>query len=714
MPFSIQTIPITSAVLSGGMQLKAAGGGLPQRLTGQDDIVFEPRVSSGGVQEGIIFDPDNLHFWVPKYNTASNNLVKYRISDCGAAQTITVATSTNMSLFRRANGTSFFVAQHTANQYQEVRYSDGAILATYASPVGAAIVVETGTMANTAWVMPFAGGTVTEVTISTGLATGRTIVVAGLNSLYATANFIWISTSAGIVRKYNESDLSIADTWTATSSTNYSSISNVFGTYGYGSLIVDGSGRPIVVQGLYGSIERLKSTGGSGTAMFDKRLFYGAQPQLRGTAHSPTTSILYRHFAFSDDGKYAVFSTLPTTTNNRQVRRVNIGTQRARFAVPYATASTVKYITIPGLMGNHWDGTDDFRRTKFYYSTDGGSIRTEFSPGSELAVSVGAGGTLTVDVDINESEGKLFGPAPYVEGSLAVFAEESAQFGSLTALPGGVLLLTLQDNLIPSLTGDAATASKWTITGPTSETVNAVYVSDRTLVLRTTHPTQLAGSYTLNVPNGVVGGGSAAYRGPFALGFTGPGDTLTILQANAIEAYKLQIVLNAPPSTTVYNPANYVMTGGISVVSVAKSTDLVYVLTTSHQLIGSSYSITCPGVVAGEPYFTQGLPDPAKPGYFGIVTDTGVYNSAFITGLPSSTNIATYAGTFEFMGANGVKKAFYAFPSAYGTPSLIVESTSWLEFPFTRVAQNVAVSGVNYDVWRSDFAPTQSSVTRWF
>jgi hypothetical protein len=287
--------------------------------------------------------------------------------------------------------------------------------------------------------------------------------------------------------------------------------------------------------------------------------------------------------------------------------------------------------------------------------------------------------------------------------------------GGVASLPGGVLMFSLDDPaLTPVLTGPAAVVANWSITGPTSATVDDVYISDKKVVLRTTHPLQHGGSYALHVPLGLASNTGVAYNGPFVLTFTASGDVLTILTATVIDARVLQVMFNAPADASALDPTNYTLSGGLSFVSVEKVTDIVYRLTTSHQLIGSSYDVDCPGVIAGEPYYPVTPPLVPSYVYYGVAAVPGAYDSAFIAGLATQLSSKTLANTIEFPAAGAGEFAFYAFPQGYGTPQAAVDTTSWLAYPFDLVASAVMVSGVPYNIYKSSYSPTQPFVTRWY
>jgi hypothetical protein len=284
---------------------------------------------------------------------------------------------------------------------------------------------------------------------------------------------------------------------------------------------------------------------------------------------------------------------------------------------------------------------------------------------------------------------------------------------SVTALPFGVLLLAFDQ--LPSLTGDAADPSKWSITGPTSIDVTDVFVTgNNTVVVRSTHPLLLGGSYTLLIAAGIVGGGVNPFLGSFSQNFTGTGDICTVVNVIPIDARTIQVVFDGAPDNSVYDLNNYLISGGLSILSIERVSEIVFNFITTHQLIGGSYTIQSPGVSAGEPFFPVVPPQPPKPFYYGLATDTGTYDAAFITSLPFTLNAQTYENTVEYRFPDSVKMAFYAVPAGTGTVSNVFDTTTWLSWPFSRVATAVDVSGTLYDLYRFDYAPRQSFTVHWF
>lgn len=103
--------------------------------------------------------------------------------------------------------------------------------------------------------------------------------------------------------------------------------------------------------------------------------------------------------AFSDDGQWMAWKVSAGAGTDwwNAIRARCVGTQRARYTVTWDHDVSISSIVVPGLLGRTQDATTDYRATRCYYSTDGGSTRTEFVPGDVLTPI--AGRELTVDID---------------------------------------------------------------------------------------------------------------------------------------------------------------------------------------------------------------------------------------------------------------------------------------------------------------------------
>lgn len=407
---------LASATLSGGARLVASGGGFPARITTAADIVLAGATELRG---GVVFDPDGLHVWCNR--RASGSFVKLRISDGTTIATLAATSPENLS---RGLGSTKAYSCNTTTIY-EIDLNT-ATLATYTSPVGSSYHCVQGS-AGKAWVRTgnAAAGVYNEVTLATGIATGRTIAASWDLAYDSTNGKLFALKSNGSVERITESTLAVELTWTAPATVGHAlpGYGNAFRALG-----LDSSRRPIVFDTDTSSAYRYQAAANA----LDARVFVG----MNEAGHPPGATIGAARFqrralAFSDDDSQVAWLQLnsagASVTDALDVRIVKAGTQRARWAVANAgDAVTVKEITAGGAMGNNWWNVDappagmatsqDMRRTRWFWSTNGGAARTEFAPGDDLSIALAGGGTLTVDADMQNWDRMLLAP-PFVGGT---------------------------------------------------------------------------------------------------------------------------------------------------------------------------------------------------------------------------------------------------------------------------------------------------------
>jgi len=114
--------------------------------------------------------------------------------------------------------------------------------------------------------------------------------------------------------------------------------------------------------------------------------------------------------------------------------------------------------------------------------------------------------------------------------------------------------------------------------------------------------------------------------------------------------------------------------------------------------------------VGGTPVRTSSVGAAWRPRvYFQESTVPGSYNAAFITGLTGQALASGFARTIAFGAGGGTKKLYYAYPTAFGSPSQFKDADTGFAIPFTLVASAVAVTNAfavapagGYNVWESD------------
>lgn len=131
----------------------------------------------------------------------------------------------------------------------------------------------------------------------------------------------------------------------------------------------------------------------------------------------------------------------------------------------------------------------------------------------------------------------------------------------------------------------------------------------------------------------------------------------------------------------------------------------------SNNTINASQSFTLSANETGGPVKTAGLSIAWQPRlYYGVSTDPGTYNQAFITGLASNFLGANRTQTQSF-NSGASQYMWFAFPTAYGgSPSNFIDNSTGFAAGFSQVGTvsvTAATAGApvnNYAVWRSDVA----------
>lgn len=406
--FADDNLPLSGVggpVLSGGMQYKAASGGLPNRVTTQDKfkINYPDGVNDYG---GVMFDPNGGFFWIHSWNSGVSNPKQYSLAT-GLPTGVTAASAFGMGMWPHDTSV-WYLADYSGSQIVELNWA-GSVLRTCPCGFNPMNVCRVPGVANKVWAVQYPGGVLTEFNMSTGLATGRTIGTAAVFS-FGTPGFLWYS-DAVTIYKYAESTLTLVDQWTPLGDTS----SDVGAYYpGYAqTFFVDSSNRPILMNGLHWNVDRFSATGSAvNPATFDRRMIY-AQPQLFGSSVFKPGGPCVTFF-----GNYAAYTSIDPSNlgNGLSVVVMNLlGTQRARWTKTFVGSTTLRRITVPGDLCNDRGPTFDLRKTSLYYSINGGA-RVNFTSGDDLAVPIVGGDVLTFDVDIVEGNGQATN-APFIGGT---------------------------------------------------------------------------------------------------------------------------------------------------------------------------------------------------------------------------------------------------------------------------------------------------------
>lgn len=146
----------------------------------------------------------------------------------------------------------------------------------------------------------------------------------------------------------------------------------------------------------------------------------------------------------------------------------------------------------------------------------------------------------------------------------------------------------------PSLVGDALSLSKWSISGVNSVSILSISISTNSIILITSEMSN-GGSYLLNIPQYITSTGGP-WVGPYSQTFTGVGATPVIVYSKVIDARHLEICFSEPVNKyDALNIANYSISG-LVVVGVEQISDSIFRIQTSHQTVGTSYSIVASNI----------------------------------------------------------------------------------------------------------------------
>ena len=407
-------LPLSGAggpTLSGGARFLSAGGGLPNRITTQADVLIDNVMTTN--YGGVIIDPTETFAWISNWGSGAGTITQYALASGTPGTSLAYPT---MGLFPFDNSL-FYAADYTDNLIQELQWDGTLVSSTSFSQVS--VVARVPGTTGKVWGITYPGGAATEVAIG-GAPTARTI--AGVFfGIWATTGFIYLSDMVNIY-KYDEPTLTLQDTWAVRQ--NSSSRPGDSGLAQYVNwFFIDSNNKPVLYEGLHGNIDRFASVGGT-PAPVDKRLVY-SQPQLGGSGsffYPGDNNIVSPPIHYLANGKYAAFA-VPWNNDASDYSHISVlfknlfGTQRARWTWNNATGqtATITRIVVPGNLADDRGSTYDLRKAHCFYSTDGGATRTPFMPGGTLSVPVINGSALTVDVDIVEGDGQATNP-PYIGG----------------------------------------------------------------------------------------------------------------------------------------------------------------------------------------------------------------------------------------------------------------------------------------------------------
>jgi hypothetical protein len=170
---------------------------------------------------------------------------------------------------------------------------------------------------------------------------------------------------------------------------------------------------------------------------------------------------------------------------------------------------------------------------------------------------------------------------------------------TLTSVTGGANTVNILFSSTPTLLQDALLPNRYIITGPNSEYVPvfSVNVSGNSIILSTGWQAN-GTTYSLRIPSSwIANGGGSVFTGPFTQNFTGVATSPALTIARTVDSRTIEVWFNKPVNELdALNTNNYSITNGLTVSGVSKVSDTIFTLTTSHQTVGTSYTVTASNI----------------------------------------------------------------------------------------------------------------------
>jgi hypothetical protein len=129
-------------------------------------------------------------------------------------------------------------------------------------------------------------------------------------------------------------------------------------------------------------------------------------------------------------------------------------------------------------------------------------------------------------------------------------------------------------------------------------------------------------------------------------------------------------------------------------------------VTGRHRILGHLGSSGSSGIAFD---YAVGSTAGTLPVYYGLAVP-GTIDEAFIEALSGTALAAGLERSIAFAAGSGLQKAYYAFPSSYGTPAIFRDLNTGFDIPNTLVGSAVPVTddagtARSYDVWATDDFP---------
>jgi hypothetical protein len=238
------------------------------------------------------------------------------------------------------------------------------------------------------------------------------------------------------------------------------------------------------------------------------------------------------------------------------------------------------------------------------YSISGPSVLTvtgvTWSGGGSPNIVLTVSGTFTSGTyTLTIANNTVFDAGSRVNFGTAPFTAPSASSIHLLSIVGGANIVTLTFDSAPVLLQDALIASKYLIIDPNNASVYiySVTVVGNTVVLSTSWQAN-GTTYTLFLPQSWFANvGGAVFTGPFNGTFTGVATSPVIAITRTVDARTIDVYFNKPINKLDgLNINNYSINNGLIVTACTQISDSIFRLTTSHQTLGTSYTVTASNI----------------------------------------------------------------------------------------------------------------------
>lgn len=437
---SIATIDLAlaAATVSGGARLAAASGTLPQRITTEADGFIDTNAMGAGVAiQAVQMASDNSGDVIAVNGSSSTR--RYTGAGSTWSQLWTASTGLGRSLARRLDvAGKVMIARQTAGvAWLEVDEVTGVVVnRTLPSATSLQVFMVPGGTADRMW-RHSGAAPLTESVISTGLDSGRTFspttCLLAFGSNWDGTPSIYVLESATKLTRWNESTLTLMDTWTAAPGSDFGPPGSDFGRSG---IIIQPDGRLIVRSDNPFAIDRVPAVGAADTHVLagSERLIWGSH-ELGGPERSNLSggAQYAPGFDISLNGRWICFiASTAASVFQRAIVVRNIQDQTAEWTQALTGQTSLIDINMPGERGNHYgrfgllcnghsNTVYDYRNTRAYYQRvgiDGAPVFLSHGvyipPGGISLVGATA---LKIGVVFNRGLGKLTSAeGPYLGG----------------------------------------------------------------------------------------------------------------------------------------------------------------------------------------------------------------------------------------------------------------------------------------------------------